>query len=71
MLVRSKTARTANPVRARVAHRDATSRVAFLTPNDVSLDGLSCVGFEPERIAESGLELLMGLHKAGVVSVSA
>lgn len=37
----------------------------------LNLDGLSCVGFEPERIAESGLGLLMGLHKAGVVSVSA
>ena len=37
----------------------------------VNLDGLSCVGFERERIAESGLGLLMGLHKAGVVSVSA
>lgn len=37
----------------------------------MNLDGLSCVGFEPERIAESGLGLLMGLHKAGVVSVSA
>ena len=37
----------------------------------LNLDGLSCVGFEAERIAESGLGLLMGLHKAGVVSVSA
>ena len=37
----------------------------------LNLDGLSCVGFERERIAESGLGLLMGLHKAGVVSVSA
>lgn len=36
-----------------------------------NLNGLSRVSFRPERIAESGLGLLMELHKAGVVSVSA
>ena len=36
-----------------------------------NLNGLSCVSFRPERIAESGLGLLMELHKAGVVSISA
>lgn len=36
-----------------------------------SLNGLSRVSFQSERIAESGLGLLMELHKAGVVSVSA
>ena len=36
-----------------------------------SLNGLSRVSFRSERIAESGLGLLMELHKAGVVSVSA
>lgn len=35
------------------------------------LNGLSCVSFRSERIAESGLGLLMELHKAGVVSISA
>lgn len=36
-----------------------------------NLNGLSCVSFRSERIAESGLGLLMELHKAGVVSISA
>ena len=36
-----------------------------------NLNGLSLVSFRSERIAESGLGLLMELHKAGVVSVSA
>lgn len=36
-----------------------------------NLNGLSRVSFRSERIAESGLGLLMGLHKAGVVSISA
>ena len=36
-----------------------------------NLNGLSCVSFQSERIAESGLGLLMELHKAGVVSISA
>lgn len=36
-----------------------------------NLNGLSCVSFRPGRIAESGLGLLMELHKAGVVSISA
>lgn len=36
-----------------------------------NLNGLSRVSFRSERIAESGLGLLMELHKAGVVSVSA
>ena len=36
-----------------------------------NLNGLSCVRFRSERIAESGLGLLMELHKAGVVSISA
>lgn len=37
----------------------------------LNLNGLSRVSFRSERIAESGLGLLMELHKAGVVSVSA
>ena len=36
-----------------------------------NLNGLSRVSFRSERIAESGLGLLMELHKAGVVSISA
>lgn len=36
-----------------------------------NLNGLSCVSFRSERIAESGLGLLMELHKASVVSISA
>ena len=36
-----------------------------------NLNGLSCVSFRSERIAESGLGLLMELHKAGVVNISA
>lgn len=36
-----------------------------------NLNGLSCMSFRSERIAESGLGLLMELHKAGVVSISA
>ena len=36
-----------------------------------TLNGLSRVSFRSERIAESGLGLLMELHKAGVVSISA
>lgn len=36
-----------------------------------NLNGLSCVSFRSERIAESGLGLLVELHKAGVVSISA
>lgn len=36
-----------------------------------NLNGLNCVSFRSERIAESGLGLLMELHKAGVVSISA
>lgn len=36
-----------------------------------NLNGLSCVRFGADRIAESGLGLLMELHKAGVVSISA
>lgn len=36
-----------------------------------NLNGLSCVSFRSERITESGLGLLMELHKAGVVSISA
>ena len=36
-----------------------------------NLNGLSCVSFRSDRIAESGLGLLMELHKAGVVSISA
>lgn len=36
-----------------------------------NLNGLSCVSFRSERISESGLGLLMELHKAGVVSISA
>lgn len=36
-----------------------------------NLNGLSLVSFRSERIAESGLGLLMELHKAGVVSISA
>lgn len=36
-----------------------------------NLNGLSRVSFRSERIAESGLGLLMELHKAGVVNISA
>lgn len=36
-----------------------------------NLNGLSRVSFRSERIAESGLGLLMELHKVGVVSISA
>ena len=36
-----------------------------------NLNGLGRVSFRSERIAESGLGLLMELHKAGVVSISA
>ena len=36
-----------------------------------NLNGLSRVSFRSDRIAESGLGLLMDLHKAGVVSISA
>ena len=36
-----------------------------------NLNGLSFVSFRSDRIAESGLGLLMELHKAGVVSISA
>ena len=37
----------------------------------VELDGLACIGFDSDKPAESGLRLLVALHRAGIIKVTA